>query len=135
MTIRKNNYIRSCMVNKKNVVSIIIMAAVVTIIMALYHFMGSSSSSFPFAPSRFDAYVNKAMDDWHVPGLALAIIKDDQVAYMQCYGVLKEGEEARVNEQTIFAIGSCSKPFTGTAMGMLVDDGKVTWDAPARTYL
>ncbi|MGH9904929.1 MAG: serine hydrolase [Pyrinomonadaceae bacterium] len=83
----------------------------------------------------FDDYVNKALRDWEVPGLSIAIVKDDRIVLAKGYGVRKLGEPTPVNERTLFAIGSSSKAFTAAAIAMLVDEGKVKWDDPAIKYL
>jgi CubicO group peptidase (beta-lactamase class C family) len=83
----------------------------------------------------FDDYVNKALKDWEVPGVAIAIIKNDSVLYAKGYGVRKLGDPAAVNEKTLFAIGSASKAFTAAAIAMLVDEGKVKWDDPVTKHL
>ncbi|MFN7944501.1 MAG: serine hydrolase [Blastocatellia bacterium] len=76
----------------------------------------------------FDDYVNKALKDWEVPGVAIAIVKDDKIIFARGYGVRELGKPDPVNERTLFAIGSSSKAFTAAAMAMLVDDAKVKWD-------
>ena len=83
----------------------------------------------------FDDYVNKALKDWDVPGMAIAIIKDDKILLAKGYGVRKMGEATPVDERTLFAIGSASKAFTAAAIAMLVDEGKLKWDEPATKYL
>jgi CubicO group peptidase (beta-lactamase class C family) len=83
----------------------------------------------------FDDYVNKALKEWEVPGVAIAIVKGDQVVLAKGYGVRKLGEAAPVDERTLFAIGSSSKAFTAAAVAMLVDEGKVKWDDPVTKYL
>ncbi|MCM3904442.1 MAG: serine hydrolase, partial [Pyrinomonadaceae bacterium] len=83
----------------------------------------------------FDDYVNKAIRDWEVPGLAIAIVKDDRIVLAKGYGVKKLGEPAPVDERTLFAIGSSSKAFTAASIAMLVDAGKLKWDDPATKYL
>src|SRR5262249_2624229 len=50
----------------------------------------------------FDDYVNKALKDWEVPGIAIAIIKNDKVVLMKGYGVRKLGEAAPVTDKTLF---------------------------------
>ena len=82
-----------------------------------------------------DDYVNKAMKEWEVPGVAIAIIKGDQVILAKGYGVRKLGDPAPVDERTLFAIGSSSKAFTAASVAMLVDEGKVKWDDPVTKYL
>ena len=87
-------------------------------------------------PSKdFDEYVNKAIKDWEVPGLAIAIVKNDQIVYAKGYGVRKLGDPTPVTPSTMFAIGSSSKAFTAASIAMLVDDGKVKLDEPATRYL
>ncbi|MDQ3173310.1 MAG: serine hydrolase, partial [Acidobacteriota bacterium] len=83
----------------------------------------------------FDDYVNKALRDWEVPGLAIAIIKDDRIVLAKGYGIRKLGDPAPVNERTLFAIGSSSKAFTAASVAMLVDEGKLKWDDPVTKYL
>ncbi|MCF8042805.1 MAG: serine hydrolase [Desulfarculaceae bacterium] len=80
-------------------------------------------------------YVNKSMRTWQVPGLALAVVQDGQVVFSQGFGVRKTGEAAPVDPQTMFAIGSSTKAFTATALAMLVDQGKLTWDGPVARVL
>ena len=83
----------------------------------------------------FDDYVNKAMKEWEVPGIAVAIIKGDQIVLAKGYGVRKLGDPTPVDERTLFAIGSSSKAFTAASVAMLVDGGKVKWDDPVTKYL
>jgi len=61
---------------------------------------------------EIDAVINKAMQTWNVPGLALAIVKDDQVVLSKGYGVREMDQPEKVDEHTLFAIGSNTKAFT-----------------------
>jgi CubicO group peptidase (beta-lactamase class C family) len=88
------------------------------------------------APSKdFDDYINKALKDWEVPGLAIAIVKNDQLVFARGYGVRKLGDPTPVDEKTLFAIGSSSKAFTAASIAMLMDEGKLKWDDPATKHL
>jgi CubicO group peptidase (beta-lactamase class C family) len=78
--------------------------------------------------AAFDRYVAQAVRDWRVPGLAIAIVKNDSVVLARGYGVLDLTKPAPVNEHTRFAIGSTTKAMTSAALGMLVDEGKLRWD-------
>lgn len=82
-----------------------------------------------------DAYVTKAMAAWKVPGLALAIVRNDSVLYAKGYGVQKIGTTTPVDERTLFEIGSSSKSFTATLVAMLVSDGKMRWDDRMSVHL
>lgn len=83
----------------------------------------------------FDDYVNKAIKEWEVPGVAIAVIKDDKIVLARGYGVRELGKPASVDERTLFAIGSSSKAFTVASIAMLVDEGKLKWEDPATKYL
>jgi CubicO group peptidase (beta-lactamase class C family) len=83
----------------------------------------------------FDEYVQSAMKDWKVPGLAIAVVKDDKAVLLKGYGVRKLGEPGHVDAQTRFAIASCTKAFTAAGLAMLVDEGKLRWDDPVIKHL
>jgi CubicO group peptidase (beta-lactamase class C family) len=82
-----------------------------------------------------DAYIDAALRTWNVPGVAVAVVRNDSVIYTRGYGVRDVARPTPVDERTIFAIGSSSKAFTAAAVAMLVDDKKVSLDAPASLYL
>src|SRR6478672_8261393 len=75
-----------------------------------------------------DAYTAKAVADWKVPGLAIAVVKDGRIVFAKGYGVREIGKLAPVDTQTLFAIGSTTKAMTSASIGMLVDEGKLRWD-------
>ncbi|MFT5812762.1 MAG: CubicO group peptidase (beta-lactamase class C family) [Psychroserpens sp.] len=76
---------------------------------------------------RIEFSVNKTMAAFQVPGIALAIIKDNEVVLSKGFGVLKQGSEARVNADTLFGIASNTKAMTVALLAGLVDEGKLTW--------
>jgi len=89
----------------------------------------------PAPLTGFEEYAEKARQDWNVPGMAIAVVKDDKIVWAKGFGVKKLGETAPVDERTVFAIGSSSKAFTAAAISMLVDEGKIKWDDPVTKYL
>jgi CubicO group peptidase (beta-lactamase class C family) len=82
-----------------------------------------------------DTFVDQIVKDWKVPGLAVAVVQDGKVIFAKGYGYRDVDKKLPVTTGTLFAIGSITKSFTVTAMGMLVDEGKLDWDAPVRNYL
>lgn len=82
-----------------------------------------------------DAYIKKGMSDWELPGLAVAVVKGDEIILMKGYGTREIGKELPVNENTIFAIGSTSKAFTSLSVGLLVQDEKISWDDPVIDHM
>src|SRR5450432_3156255 len=83
----------------------------------------------------FDDFVNQAMKDWKVPGLAIAVVLDNKVILLKGYGYRDLEKQKPVTPKTLFAIGSITKSFTVTALGMEMDEGKIDWDKPVRDYL
>ncbi|WP_421829730.1 serine hydrolase [Larkinella sp.] len=84
---------------------------------------------------EFDAYVEAVRKEWDVPGLAITVVKDNQVLFKKGYGVRELGKSEPVDTQTLFACASTTKAMTVTLMGMLVDEGKVSWNDPVYKYL
>jgi CubicO group peptidase (beta-lactamase class C family) len=79
-------------------------------------------------PRDFDAYVEKSMREWSVPGVSVAVIKDDKVILLKGYGVRATGSPERVDADTIFGVASNTKALTAAALATLVDSGKLSWD-------
>ncbi len=87
------------------------------------------------APPGFDGYVRQVMQSFGVPGLSVAIVKDGKVVLAKGYGVRRMGQPAAVDARTAFGIASNTKLFTATALALLVEEGKVEWEAPVIRYL
>lgn len=71
----------------------------------------------------------------HIPGMAIAIVKDDQIILARGFGQRDIELDLPATKDTLFAIGSSSKAFTSTLIGMLVDEGVMRWDDPVRKHL
>lgn len=85
--------------------------------------------------AEIDAYAQKAQTDWNVPGLAIAIVKDDKIIFAKGYGVRELGKSDKVDENTLFAIASNSKAFTTAALAILIDEKKIgSWDDKVSKY-
>jgi CubicO group peptidase (beta-lactamase class C family) len=82
-----------------------------------------------------DAYIEREMAAWNIPGLAIAVVHGDSVVHARGFGVRELGQAARVDARTVFAIGSASKAFTAAALGILVDEGAIAWSDPATRHL
>lgn len=95
----------------------------------------AQNRSTPADLRGLDQFVEEVMKEWHVPGLALGVIRDGNTVLVKGYGFRDVEQRLPVTPRTLMAIGSNSKSFTVVLMGMLVDSGKLSWDRPVRTYL
>ncbi|MEZ4586330.1 MAG: serine hydrolase [Gemmatimonadales bacterium] len=109
------------------------MRAVATLAVLAVAAVSAQAQRAPLA--GFDASVERALKTLEHPGVALAVVQGDSVVYAKGFGVRRLGDPTPVDAHTLFAIGSSSKAFTGLAVAMLVDEGKVEWDAPLARYL
>ena len=83
----------------------------------------------------FDAFMAKAMENFKVPGAAVVVVKDGKVLLMKGYGYRDTAKKLPITGKTLFPIASITKSFTVTALGTLVDQGRLEWDKPVREYL
>jgi len=82
-----------------------------------------------------DTAFARILKDWKAAGFAVAVVEKDKVVYAKGFGYKDWEAKAPVTAYTQFAIGSCTKAFTASLIGLLVKDGKVDIDKPVRNYL
>lgn len=83
----------------------------------------------------FDQFIEQAIKDWNVPGLAITIVHGDKVVFQKGFGYRDLENKLPVTPNTLFAIGSATKAFTAFVLGEMVDEGKMDWDKPLRNYI
>src|SRR5262245_45240663 len=89
----------------------------------------AQSDSLPtFVRDSLDQYVNRALSEWEIPGVAVCGVKNGKVVLMKGYGVKDYDTRDKVDENTLFMIGSNTKAFTATALAMLDADKKLSLD-------
>jgi len=98
----------------------------------LLPFFGESQTSFV---DELDQYIEQARQQWEVPGLSVAVVKDGGIVLSKGYGVRAIGSDEKVDGQTLFAMASTTKATVAAAMGTLVDAGLVNWDDPVVEHL
>jgi len=114
-----------------------------TLVLALVvPFLSSCTTPTPVTPGTLEQRLDLLVEQLeqqrqtlHIPGMAIAVVKDDEVVLAQGFGVADIEKETPVTPETIFAIGSSTKAFTATLIGMLVDEGKMGWDDPVTDYI
>ena len=103
-----------------------------------YYAAPATPAVAPEQQQRLDLLVEQLeqqRETLHVPGMAIAVVKDDEVVLAHGFGMASVEKETPVTPETIFAIGSSTKAFTATLVGMLIDEGKMDWDDPVTEYL
>lgn len=91
-------------------------------------------------PKGFDELCQRAIDEWQVPGMAVAVVKDGEIVFMKGFGVAHKGDSLNspkpVTPQTQFVIASTTKAITGGLLATVMDDyPEIKWDAPVKQYL
>lgn len=86
-------------------------------------------------PASFDAWVDAERAKWNVPGVAVAIVRGDEILLARGYGLRDREKSLPATGKTVFAIGSCTKAFTTFTMATLVDEGRLEWQKPVRTWM
>ena len=99
-----------------------------SVFILLFTFLVFGTSLGQLTPSEVDALVENTLKEFNVAGTAVAIVKDGKIIHSKGYGVKSIDTKKPVNKHTNFAIASNSKAFTTTALAMLVEEGKLSWN-------
>ena len=79
-----------------------------------------------------DAYMEKLVKDWNVPGIGVGVVVKDRLVFAKGYGYRDYGRKLPFTPQTTVPIASNTKLFTAVAAGLLVEEGRLDWDRPVR---
>jgi CubicO group peptidase (beta-lactamase class C family) len=80
----------------------------------------------------FDEYMAKTLKDWNAPGVGVGIVVNGKLVFAKGYGYRDYEKKLPFTPETMVPIASNTKLFTAVAAGMLVDEGKLTWDKAVR---
>jgi CubicO group peptidase (beta-lactamase class C family) len=80
----------------------------------------------------FDAYMEQTLKDWNTPGVGVGIVIGEKLVFAKGYGYRDYEKKLPFTAKTMQPIASNSKLFTAVAAGMLVEEGKLTWDKPIK---
>ncbi|MEF2231819.1 MAG: serine hydrolase [Pseudodesulfovibrio sp.] len=80
------------------------------------------------ALARLEPFARRGMEEWKVPGMAVAVVRGGKVAWAKGFGTRRAGADLPVTPDTIFQVGSTTKAFTVAVMATLVDEGVIDWD-------
>ncbi len=84
---------------------------------------------------QIDSLTELVLKTFDVPGIAVGVVKDGRLIHAKGYGVRSLRTMQKVDENTLFGVASNTKAFTAAALGMLVDEKKITWDDKVSDYI
>src|SRR5260370_2765761 len=93
-----------------------------------------SESIAAFIPD-LELLITEAMDEWKIPGLAVAVVQNGEVALFGAYGLRDVEAGLPVTTDTQFLIGSITKSFTATGLALLMDERRLDWKKPVRDFI
>ena len=93
-----------------------------------------SESFWAFIP-ELERLITQVMEEWRVPGLAVAVVQSGEAAFVRPYGLRDVEGALQVTADTQFQLMSVSKSFTATGLALLVDEGHMDWKKPVREYI
>ena len=85
--------------------------------------------------AQYDELLRAALDQWHVPAVAVAVVQNDKIVYLKAMGVKEIGKPGPVTPDTLFEIGSITKQFTAAAILLLQERGQLSVQDPIGAYL
>ncbi|MBA9084365.1 CubicO group peptidase (beta-lactamase class C family) [Fontibacillus solani] len=93
-----------------------------------------TTTTTPVDSAKIDDHIESMIEQLQIPGVALGIVKGDQIVYLKGYGTSGPDGDP-ITPQTPFIIGPTSKSFTALSIMQLVEQGKIDLDAPVQQYL
>lgn len=107
-------------------------AAIALFAVALAHGIPAQPPEIAQKLTGFDAYMEKVLKDWNAPGIGVGVVVNDQLVFAKGYGYRDYEKKLPFTPTTLCPIASNTKLFTAVSAGMLVEEGKLTWDKPIR---
>lgn len=106
------------------------------VLLALFFYSGSSAQVITDARLEgIESRIQKALADHHAAGVAVAVVEKNKIIYAKGFGYRDVEKKLPVTPTTQFAIGSCTKAFTSSLLGILQKEYSIDFDKPVTTYL
>ena len=118
------------MPHRKRIVTATVVAA-----LAFFATSAHAQSTLEEASTRARQYLQQTMKEQRIPGLQVAVIKDNRIVLSESYGLANVENRVAVTNATLFPINSATKAFTGVAIMQLAEASLVDLDAPVSRYL
>ncbi len=109
--------------------------SLIAVITAFLFLSVNAQTDFQQKIDRIDELCNSSLALWNVPGMSIAIVKNGEIVFAEGYGVRDINTKEKVDANTLFSVASNTKTFTATAIGILVEEGKMNWNDKVVDYL
>jgi len=116
----------------------LLQSTLLIVLLAALPTLATAQASEPTLAQRLEKMTRELetqRQEHHIPGMAMAIVQGDELIYSHGFGSADLENDTPVTPETLFAIGSTTKAFTASLIGMLVDEGKMSWDDPVTNFL
>jgi CubicO group peptidase (beta-lactamase class C family) len=104
-------------------------------VLAMADLRGAHRAPVSTFVTDLDALVAEAMREWKIPGLAIAVARRGEPAFLKAYGERDVEAKLPLTTETHFSICSITKTFTAVGLALLVDEGRLDWTKPVRDYI
>jgi CubicO group peptidase (beta-lactamase class C family) len=105
------------------------------LVAVIFYMTGAGMLAAAPTTESIEASIQRAMAEFDAPGMAVSIVHDGKLFYSDGHGIVEIGSSERVDDRTLFQIGSVSKAFTAATLAILADEGKLDWDDPVIDHL
>lgn len=83
----------------------------------------------------FEKEMELNLQKWNMPGVGVGIVKNGKLVYVKGFGYRDYEKKLPITQKTLFQIASNTKLFTATSLGLLVNQGKLEWDKPIKSFV
>ncbi|MEJ6576651.1 MAG: serine hydrolase domain-containing protein, partial [Emcibacteraceae bacterium] len=108
---------------------------IIFILVTMFGMFSIPASSRDLKELELDTFVNAAMKSFKIPGVAIGVIKNNNIQHLKGYGVKNINRSELIDADTMYSIASNTKAFTASALAILVDDEIINWDDKVIDYL
>ncbi len=104
-------------------------------LLLLFLFQTADVQAQDILPENFEQWILDGMEQWDIPGMAIAVVKDNEIILAEGYGIRNLDDPQPVNADTQFGVASISKHMTASALAILVDKELIDWHDPVTKYI
>ncbi len=105
------------------------------LLLLLFLFHSATIHAQDVIPENFEQWIIDGIEQWDIPGMAIAVVKNDEVILAEGYGIRNLNDPQPVDADTQFGVASISKHMTASSLAILVDEGLISWHDPVTKHI